>query len=53
MCIECFNLKQRKVDRPSYEILKYDISILGYTDTGKKYNVSDNSIRKWLKNYEK
>jgi len=27
-----------------------DVKNLGYTGTGKKYGVSDNSIRKWLKN---
>lgn len=47
------HFKQRKVERPSYEQLKIDINCLGYTKTGKKYNVSDNSIRKWLKMYEK
>lgn len=25
----------------------------GYSSTGRKYGVSDNSIRKWLKYYEK
>lgn len=40
----------RKVkDRPSIEQLKSDISELGYCGTGRKYGVSDNAIRKWLK----
>lgn len=43
----------RKVERPSYEILKKEIEELGYSATGRKYSVSDNSIRKWLKTYEK
>ena len=25
---------------------------LGYSATGRKYGVSDNAIRKWLKNYK-
>ena len=25
---------------------------MNYTQVGKKYNVSDNCIRKWLKKYE-
>lgn len=45
--------KRRKVQRPSYEQLLLDISELGFVGTGKKYEVSDNSIRKWVKMYEK
>lgn len=46
-------LSQRKINRPTYEDLLNDIKSLGYTGTGKKYGVSDNSIRKWIKFYEK
>lgn len=46
-------IKQRKVERPSYKILIEEIEKFGYLKTGKKYNVSDNCIRKWLKMYEK
>jgi Zn finger protein HypA/HybF involved in hydrogenase expression len=48
-CIICSAKKQRKVERPSREILIIDIENLGYVGTGKKYGVSDNAIRKWLK----
>jgi len=34
-------------------VLQKDIIELGYVATGKKYCVSDNSIRKWIKFYEK
>jgi len=44
---------QRKVKRPKYVILKKDIKKLGYVGTGKKYGVSDNAVRKWLKYFEK
>jgi hypothetical protein len=37
---------QRKVNRPSYGDLKRDVELMGYVATGKKYGVSDNSIRK-------
>jgi hypothetical protein len=37
----------RKVIRPSFEILKKEIYEFGYTGTGRKYGVSDNAIRKW------
>ena len=47
--VYCFNIKQRKVERPSLEQLKEDIENIGYSGTGRKYGVSDNSIRKWIK----
>ena len=47
------SLSQRKVMRPSYEQLQNEIKSLGYSATGRKYNVSDNAIRKWIKFYEK
>ncbi len=50
MCINCKRLKERKIkDRPDLETLLYDIKILGYCGTGRKYGVSDNCIRKWIK----
>lgn len=46
-------LKQRKVVRPSLQILLDNLNKMGYTSTGKLYGVSDNTIRKWIKYYEK
>lgn len=46
-------IRQRKITRPSYAQLIQEIETLGYVGTGKLYNVSDNSIRKWKKMYEK
>ena len=43
---------RRKVRRPSFAILKRDIKQLGFSGTGRKYGVSDNAVRKWLKAYE-
>jgi hypothetical protein len=51
-CNSCNSLLQRKVERPPYEQLLIDIKELNYTNTGKKYGVSCNSIRKWIKQYE-
>jgi hypothetical protein len=51
-CEECFHKKRRKVERPSIEELKKEVENFGYSATGRKYGVSDNSIRKWLKSYE-
>jgi len=48
-CKKCNEIKQRKVERPSVEQLKKDVEELGYRGTGRKYNVSDNTIRKWIK----
>lgn len=47
------HIKQRKIIRPDIETLKIEIKECGYVGTGKKYGVSDNAIRKWLKFYEK
>lgn len=44
--------EKRKVKRPAYEKLIKEIEKLGYSGTGRKYRVSDNSIRKWKKFYE-
>jgi len=56
-CINCSILhkfQEASKDRPSYEQLKKDIKELKYyTTIAKKYDVSDNCIRKWLKKYEK
>ncbi len=43
----------RKIERPSYYNLVEEINKYGYSATGRKYNVSDNCIRKWVKMYEK
>ncbi len=47
------NLRQRKTERPSFEQLKNEINEFGWVGTGKKYGVTDNTIRKWVKYYEK
>lgn len=49
-CIECYRLKQRKIERPEINVIINDINLLGYSATGRKYGVSDNAIRKWVKN---
>lgn len=48
---KCSNFGQRKVKRPSKETLEKDIEQLPFTTIGKKYGVSDNTIRKWAKDY--
>ncbi len=45
------SIKRRKSIRPSYKTLLKEVNLYGYAATGRKYGVSDNSIRKWLKLY--
>lgn len=40
---------RRVKDRPASDILLKEIEELGYAGTGRKYGVSDNAVRKWLK----
>lgn len=54
ICNDTHKFKEASYDRPSYEQLKKDMEELKfYTTIGKKYNVSDNCIRKWIRKYEK
>jgi hypothetical protein len=43
----------RKVPRPTYEELKEDLSHLSWLAVGRKYGVSDNAVRKWVRWYER
>jgi hypothetical protein len=49
---ECYKISSRKIERPSIQQLKKDLSELSCIKVGKKYGVSDNTIRKWIKQYE-
>jgi hypothetical protein len=42
----------RRVERPPYLLLLHEIEQNGYLATGRKYGVSDNAIRKWVRFYE-
>lgn len=52
---QCSKASQRKVERPSYDQLLTDIKELNHNmcAIGRKYGVSDNTIRKWIKAYKK
>jgi len=52
MCMKCSQVSQRKVKRPSREILLNNIEKLGFSKTGKKYGVTSNTIRKWCTGFE-
>lgn len=49
LCLSCYSKTQRKVERPSKEQLLKEIQQSSYLAVGKKYGVSDNAIRKWIK----
>lgn len=49
LCLSCYSKTQRKVERPSKEQLLKEVQESSYFAVGRKYGVSDNAIRKWLK----
>ena len=44
--------ERRKVARPSYEQLMVDVESMSMVAVGRKYGVSDNAVRKWIRWYE-
>lgn len=51
LCLKCSAKIHRKVIRPEVDVLIQDLQKLSFVQVGKKYGVSDNAVRKWLKNY--
>jgi hypothetical protein len=43
----------RKVPRPTYEQLKEDLVHMSWLAVGRKYGVTDNAVRKWVRWYER
>jgi hypothetical protein len=43
----------RKVPRPTYEQLKADLAHMSWVAVARKYGVSDNAVRKWMRWYER
>jgi hypothetical protein len=46
------NPAERRVPRPPYEQLLAEIEATSYCAVGRKYGVSDNAVRKWVRFYE-
>lgn len=46
-------VQARKVDRPPCEQLMEEIEATSYLAVGRKYGVSDNAVRKWVRFYER
>jgi ferredoxin len=44
--------ERRKVERPSYDQLMTDLRTMSVCAVGRKYGVSDNAVRKWVRWYE-
>jgi len=44
--------ERRKVERPAFEQLVADIASMSFVAVGRKYGVSDNAVRKWIRWYE-
>jgi hypothetical protein len=44
---------RRVVERPPYEQLLSEIAASSYSAVGRAYGVSDNAIRKWVRQYER
>ncbi len=47
----CSQTGRRVVERPSHEQLIEDLRGSSFCAVGRKYNVSDNAIRKWVRYY--
>ena len=43
----------RRVERPPYEQLMAELAATNYCAVGRKYGVSDNAVRKWVRQYER
>ncbi|HET8639686.1 MAG TPA: hypothetical protein VFL89_05495 [Solirubrobacterales bacterium] len=43
----------RRCNRPPYEQLLAEIQSTSYVAVGRKYGVSDNAVRKWVRFYER
>ena len=43
----------RRVERPPYEQLVAEVAATGWSAVGRKYGVSDNAVRKWVRAYER
>ena len=52
-CKKCLYINRRTIKRPPYNQLLKEIDETNYVIVGKKYGVADNTIRKWIRFYEK
>lgn len=50
-CEKCSHLNSRRVDRPGRDELKELIRNNSFLELARKFNVSDNAVRKWCETY--
>ena len=50
-CVSCYHKSLRTVERPEPLELIDMVAELGFAETGRRFNVSDNTIRKWCVAY--
>jgi group I intron endonuclease len=50
-CVKCFDIAQRKVERPSKEKLLTLVLSTSMLQIARDYKVSDNTVRKWCMSY--
>lgn len=50
--VECVSMDKRKVQRPTKSVLRKHLKTESFCSVGRKYGVSDNTVRKWAKQYE-
>jgi hypothetical protein len=43
----------RRVERPPFEQLVAEVAAEGWSAVGRRYGVSDNAVRKWVRSYER
>ncbi|MEA2223958.1 MAG: hypothetical protein QOH83_2334, partial [Solirubrobacteraceae bacterium] len=43
----------RRAERPPYDQLLREIAETSFSAVGRRYGVSDNAIRKWVRQYER
>lgn len=51
-CKKCSDIIKRLISRPTLEQLLIDVEHNGYVGTGRKYGVSNTTIKKWIKQYK-
>lgn len=52
LCTKCYHLKSRKVEWPTRQELKELIRNIPFTQIGKQFKVSDNTVRRWCDAYK-
>lgn len=59
--LQCFHVHRRdvprpdlrRVPRPPYQQLVREVHAMGWSAVGRRYGVSDNAVRKWVRQYER